>query len=309
MTTADHPVVNLVGGIYRRLYSNFPRGRRINSVSVEAECLFWRLHAIADDLGNFQADRTLIKADAAPLRAWSEKAIGGMMAELVAAKLIAEYEVEGEKYAHILDFEALQPAGRNGKRIQRHPVAGASGGIRGNPGESKIIRVHPGESGASDTDTDTEDDTDTESESGNESKTNTPPPRKAGSGVSDADVDAIYAAYPRKVGRAAAIKAIRRSLGILAKRGTADPPGWLLGRVVAYAGSGHVATTDAQYIPHPATWFGQGRYDDDDAAWEAKANGQHAKPAGRRTDGTRGDEYPESIDLTRNIFTPGKPAG
>ncbi|MBN2024392.1 MAG: hypothetical protein JW809_16545 [Pirellulales bacterium] len=78
----------------------------------------------------------------------------------------------------------------------------------------------------------------------------------------NAQVERVYAAYPRKVGRAAAIKAIRRALDELARRADspADPVAWLADRVRAYAATR--AGQDPQFTPHPRTWFSQGRFDD-----------------------------------------------
>lgn len=63
----------------------------------------------------------------------------------------------------------------------------------------------------------------------------------------------IYAAYPRKVGRPAALKAICRALEKI-------PFDDLLKAVEAYAAD--QAGKDAQYIPHPTTWFNQERWAD-----------------------------------------------
>jgi hypothetical protein len=76
---------------------------------------------------------------------------------------------------------------------------------------------------------------------------------------------AIYAAYPRKVGKQAAIRAIRLALKV--KTAAA-----LLERVAAYAAAtARWPAQDRQYIPHPATWFNQGRYDDAPEEWERGA--------------------------------------
>ena len=71
----------------------------------------------------------------------------------------------------------------------------------------------------------------------------------------------IYGRYPRKVARKAAIKAIRAA----AKEQSLD---YLLDRVSAYAAAvARWSQEDRQYIPHPATWFHQARYDDDPGEW------------------------------------------
>ncbi len=63
----------------------------------------------------------------------------------------------------------------------------------------------------------------------------------------------IYDLYPRKVGKTAAIKAIQKALQ---KIGYDE----LLEKTQQFAES--VAGADMQYIPHPATWFNQERYND-----------------------------------------------
>ena len=82
---------------------------------------------------------------------------------------------------------------------------------------------------------------------------------------SPAQIEAIYGAYPRKIGKAAATKAIRKSLAVVASRGGPDPTGWLKARVEAYAAS--PAGQAGKFTPYPATWFNQGRYDDDESEW------------------------------------------
>lgn len=90
--------------------------------------------------------------------------------------------------------------------------------------------------------------------------------------VKSDDVDRVYAAYPRKVGPAQAKTAIKSALKTLHARG--DPPGgaaswadWLAARVKRYAAERAKAVAakpgDAQFTPHPSTWFRGGRYDDD----------------------------------------------
>lgn len=73
----------------------------------------------------------------------------------------------------------------------------------------------------------------------------------------------IYGCYPRKVGRAAALKAIRAALKV-------KPYAELFDAVQSYALA--VATWPApdraQFVPHPATWFNRGSYDDDRTTWQ-----------------------------------------
>jgi hypothetical protein len=71
----------------------------------------------------------------------------------------------------------------------------------------------------------------------------------------------IYAEYPRKVGKVAALKAIRLAL----IRKSVDE---LLEATKAYAGATKAwPAADLQYVPHPATWFNRGSFEDDRANW------------------------------------------
>lgn len=72
----------------------------------------------------------------------------------------------------------------------------------------------------------------------------------------------IYNAYPRKVGKPAALKAIRRAMEKEVKAGkdmyiALD---FLLEKTEEYAIQR--AGEDAKFTPHPATWFNQERYND-----------------------------------------------
>lgn len=81
----------------------------------------------------------------------------------------------------------------------------------------------------------------------------------------------VYAAYPKKVGRKEALRAIAKAL----KANTADK---LLERTKAYAEAvANWPTDDMRFVPHPATWFNQGRYDDDPEQWNrVETNGKRA---------------------------------
>lgn len=86
----------------------------------------------------------------------------------------------------------------------------------------------------------------------------------------------IYEHYPRKVGRAGAIKAIAKAArSLLDDDRHEEPLAFLMDRVTAYARSpaGQPPPTGCNdYRPYPATWFNNARYDDDPAEWE-KPNG------------------------------------
>ena len=133
-------ILNLTRGIYRRIYAGFISGKRINSISMEAEAWFWRLLVMADDFGNLPADPGRLAAQGGYARRLSPRKAKALTDQCVGVGLVSIYTHNGDNYLSITDFERLQPANRNGRRIQRYPLApqqlasgGESGGIRGNP--------------------------------------------------------------------------------------------------------------------------------------------------------------------------------
>jgi len=68
------------------------------------------------------------------------------------------------------------------------------------------------------------------------------------------ETENIYAAYPRKKGKLAALKSIEKAFKII-------EPDVLLEKVKKYAES--VKDKDPEFIPYPSTWFNQGRWEDE----------------------------------------------
>jgi len=85
----------------------------------------------------------------------------------------------------------------------------------------------------------------------------------------------IYEAYPRKSGKADALKAIQKAL-------VAHPAEKLLAATQAYAtATAAWPEADRKFIPHPATWFNRGSYDDDPETWKrGKDDSEAAKVHG-----------------------------
>lgn len=122
----------MTSGLYRRIYAGFLTGKRINSISIEAEAWFWRLHAIADDFGNLHGDSKLLCSLASPRRTVTVKQVSGWAQELIGAGLIVSYQANQDSYFNIVGFDDKQPAGKNGKRTKRFPDM-----TKVNPGESR----------------------------------------------------------------------------------------------------------------------------------------------------------------------------
>lgn len=84
----------------------------------------------------------------------------------------------------------------------------------------------------------------------------------------------------RKVSKRAGIMAIQTAEKRLVSdvfKGDPDAASeFLRSRAAAYSASRIVASTPIQYLPHPSTWFNQGRYDDDPREWDRARTGSDA---------------------------------
>lgn len=80
--------------------------------------------------------------------------------------------------------------------------------------------------------------------------------------------ETLYGLYPRKVGKADALKAIAKAL-------QSKPFEELLLAVQAFGRKCARDGTEERFIPHPATWFNAGRYDDQEFKpdYKVKPNG------------------------------------
>ena len=154
-------------GLYRLIWQCALLGERINSVSTNAELLFWRLNLVADDFGCFDASPLTCRHAAFPARTkLSVSKVGEWLKELQKHKLVQLYSVGGKPFGRILDWENMQPPPRNGKRVQRVPSDPSA--IQIHPDPSRSIQTDPDSSKTPDTDTDT--DTDTQSDTDTESQ-------------------------------------------------------------------------------------------------------------------------------------------
>lgn len=84
-------------------------------------------------------------------------------------------------------------------------------------------------------------------------------------------VEEIYQAYPKKVGKDAAKKAIVSAIRKLnAIDQSQDAAAWLLERTKLYAASR--VGQEQRFTPHPANWFNRGSYADDEQEWGVTEN-------------------------------------
>jgi hypothetical protein len=122
-------------------------------------------------------------------------------------------------------------------------------------------------------------------------------------------LERVYKAFPRKVAKVAALDAIRMAVARLTserhdKLTIAEAINFLERKTQSFARS--PTGNQGMYTPYPATWFNEGRYEDDESEW-GKAK-QSKETRGGKGDGSRSYESPaagrnaRSRDSIRNVF-------
>ena len=89
-------------------------------------------------------------------------------------------------------------------------------------------------------------------------KNNPPKSPPSGDRIRNKEAEEIYKAYPRKVAKPVAIRAIKKHL---TKIGFVE----LMNKTEQFAKA--VEGSDPQYIPHPSTFYNQERFNDDPESW------------------------------------------
>lgn len=99
----------------------------------------------------------------------------------------------------------------------------------------------------------------------------------------------IFQSYPRRVGKPAAIRAIRRAM----KKTT---PETLLAATRSFAAAWQGATAEElRFCPHPSTWFNQERFNDDPSTWSRPQPAAQSTPAAPAAPSTAPDTISPSM--------------
>lgn len=247
-------------GRIRTIKPEFHAHEELSALPAETHLLAAALVNYADDEGYFNANPLLVKAGTNPLRADKTK-IEDQMQQLESIGYLEIRKSGLKHYGRICTFEAHQkvshpapsklkskfeelpkPSGVPPEPLPKpSAVKGIEGNGTGNGNEvSKTSSSHPG----------------------------------ASLGAVHPDF-AIYEAYPRKEGKGAAMEAIRKAVARLVRGEAPHAPmakieaqRHLMRRVLEYERSPVGRQPDKTKIPHPATWFNQKRYDDDQSNWQ-----------------------------------------
>ena len=205
----------------------------------------------ADDAGRGDARPAIIKGRVFALRErTTTKDISSALSALAAAGCVSLYTVGGKpyyafpswaKHQRIRDVKSKFPGPDEGEIIEVQQSAASCGEA---PQEAALIQSNPIQS---------------------ESNPN-PNPTRTRSGAKGTDFERFWQAYPRKIGKAAAEKALSR---------VKVPVDVLIAAVEKQMQSDQWTREAGRYIPNAATWLNQGRWEDE---LPAKDN---SKPAGQ----------------------------
>lgn len=202
-------------------------------LSHGAERLFWRLTTIADNMGRFHAEVSAVLAAAFPvmLDRIKLREVAGWLGELREVGLIVCYEADGRVYASFAKWGKHQRLYHYKSKLPEPP--GTSGNLRDSPLEIESR-------------------SELELESRSE-KVKIKTTRAKTALVYPEDFLAFWEAYPRRIGKGAALKAWVKVNG----HGTD-----IMAALEWQTKSRDYLDKDRQYIPHPATWLNQRRWED-----------------------------------------------
>lgn len=203
----------------------------VNTVSIDAECLFVRIVLAADDFGLIEVDPVFLKARCLPAREVSVSRIAALSKELFDSGLLRPYEHGGKRYAAVDKWDQRRFA-----KKPKYPMPPwGHEHIRGGYVDPRV----------------------------SEEKL-TPEPRVPTVGKVVRRVpkppegfDAFWSTYPKKVAKPAALRAWRALAPSDVERER------MMSALAVQAGSADWAKDGGQYIPNPATWLNQRRFEDE----------------------------------------------
>lgn len=232
-----------------------------------ARLLFIGLWCIADREGRLEDRPLRIKAEVLP---YEEAPVDPLLNTLRDAGFIRRYSVDGVKVIDIPNFSKHQRiTGKEAETQSKYPqypdvpILTKAKRNRGSTGETP--GKEPGSTGETPETTGREG----KGKEGEGKGIHTPSPPAPGGVEAPPPPQpppltalTVYEAYPRKQGRADALKAIEKAV---ARGNTLEQ---LHERTLAYAkATAAWDEADRQYIPHAATWFNGDRFDDDPTTW------------------------------------------
>jgi hypothetical protein len=220
----------------------------IDSLSPLAEVLFYRLLVTVDDFGRYDARAALIKAHCFPVReSVTAKNCGALLDELQAKGLVAVYTIDGKPYLQMQKWDNKPRAGES-----KYP-----------PPPSIDPHLHTSVCRPSTNLPLTVTETETVTQTKTETQTQTAPD---GAGERFAR---FWEAYPKKVGKGDAERAWKKVTK------PAETLGAILDALRWQCVSRQWTKDGGQYIPNPATYLNQRRWEDEPENTQAALDAQN----------------------------------
>jgi hypothetical protein len=205
----------------------------VNLLSWPAEVFYRRLFSVVDDFGRYDGRPNLLRAHLYPLKIdkVSDADVTKWLTECVNAALVSVYRVAGRPYVEVLKF---------GQRVRAEVSKWPAPAAADVPLQTSAVICQQPRAGAA------------VFVSGDVFVSDPP---KAPKGA-DGRFEEFWKAYPNKVGKDAAKRAFEKR--------KPDPAllAQMLAAIAAQKASPKWVKDDGQYIPNPATWLNQGRWQD-----------------------------------------------
>lgn len=226
----------------------------VDQLSWFEECFFYRLIVNCDDFGRMDARPAILRARLFPLKDVTNVTINKALNALRAAGLIDLYTVSGRSILQLRTWERHQQIRA---KKSKYPAK-----------EDACVEIPESDINCNQMISDVpviQSESESESEYKSESESNGANAPTTRARARDGRFDTFWATYPKKVGKVAAQKAfdkIRPSNELFSQ---------MLNAIKQQRASPQWTRDNGQYIPNPATWLNQGRWDDEPTA--APANG------------------------------------
>lgn len=232
----------------------------LTPLSDGAERFFWRLTVVADDYGRFDANPMVLGGRCVPTLNWSRKKVENCLVELNTIApgdtepLVELYQVRGRTYGYLTNWKGHQRDRSKEQNPPKPKFPDPTDGSRCTP-RSAANRGKPPQLAAL---TESESVNETEDEDRNRNRA-TPHPAATQSDW----FEAFWNAYPRKKGKQ---KALEAWLKLSPDEGLRQV---ILAAIVTQQTWPQWTKDNGQFIPHPATWLNQKRWQDEEAKLEA----------------------------------------
>ena len=214
----------------RVIKESIKRSPQIDSLTWFEEVVFYRLIVTADDYGCIDGRPVLIKNELFPTREnVTRKSVEDAITKLVAVGLLFQYEFEGRPY---LAFPTWEKHQRIRNKHRKYPAPPDDIRLSSDCCQTSANRLP-------------------ESESNPNPNQN---PNTTARARGDGAFDRFWVEYPKKVGKGQAQKAFSK---------VSVPVETLIEAVQRQRNSVQWQKDGGQYIPNPATWLNQRRWEDD----------------------------------------------